>query len=450
MRVSIIGTGYVGLTTALALAYIGNEVHCIDQNPRVLESLTDGRVPIHEPGIEDLMAMNLSLTFGEWDSFDPASDVVFIAVGTPRKDNGDADLTYVEAVADEIGRRIDEKQALTVAVKSTVPLGTARRVEAILINHFRERGLATRFSVASNPEFLREGAALYDTFYPDRIVVGANESFAVNTLRELYTPILEQTFTPPAGIPRPQGDKLPVFLTTTPTSAELTKYAANAFLAMKISFVNEFAGLAEYVGADITEVARGIGLDDRIGLRYLAAGAGWGGSCFGKDVSAIRHTAAQYGYDMYLVEAAVQANLRQHESIVKKLQARLKVLRGTTIGLLGIAFKPNTDDVRDAPFLSVARRLLELGATVKTHDPVAMPTCRRNHPDLDVIYCDTPEELARDCDALALLTEWDEFRHLDYVKLGQGMRQRIIVDGRNALNRVAIKAVGFTYVGVGR
>lgn len=450
MIVSIIGTGYVGLTTSVALAYLGHEVNCIDQNPQVVECLSNRRVPIHEPGIRELLAMNLPITFGGWDSFNTDSDVIFIAVGTPCKPNGDADLSYVEDVAAEIGRRVEEKPFLTVVVKSTVPLGTARRVESIITSRLEERYIATRLSVASNPEFLREGASLYDTFYPDRIVVGAKENFAINTLRELYTPILEQTFTPPSSIPRPQGNKLPVFLTTAPTSAELIKYASNAFLAMKISFINEFAGLAEHVGADITEVARGIGLDERIGMRYLVAGAGWGGSCFGKDISTILHTANQYNYDMYLLEATVKANQRQHESIIKKLQSELKVIRGTTIGILGISFKPDTDDVRDAPFLAIARRLAELGASVKAHDPVAAPTCRRKHPDLDVTYCDTPEELAANCDALVLITEWDTFRNMDYDALGQKMRHKIIVDGRNVLNHRALKSAGFIYLGVGR
>ncbi len=450
MKVCIIGTGYVGLTTAIALAYIGHEVKCIDQNPALVECLSDGRVPIHEPGVKELLAMNPPLSFGDWESFDPNPDVIFIAVGTPRKENGDADLAYVEAVAAEIGQRVDEKNHLTVVVKSTVPLGSARRVESIITANLRERYVTTRLAVASNPEFLREGAALYDTFYPDRIVVGANDNHAINTLRELYTPILQQTFTPPSSIPHPQGNKLPVFLTTTPTSAELIKYATNAFLAMKISFINEFAGLAEHVGADITEVARGIGLDERIGMRYLMAGAGWGGSCFGKDVSAILHTANQYNYNMHLLEATVKTNHRQHESIVKKLQTHLKVIRGTTIGMLGIAFKPNTDDVRDAPSISIAQRLLELGASVKAYDPVAIPTCRQYHPNLDIKYCDSPEVLAENCDTLVLVTEWDEFRHLDYAKLGRKMRQQIIIDGRNVLNPQKLISAGFLYQGVGR
>lgn len=450
MKITLIGAGYVGLTTAVALAYIGHEVKCIDQNSSVVECLSGGRVPIHEPGLKELLAMNLPLAFGGWEGFDPTSNIIFIAVGTPGKHNGDADLTNVEAVAAEIGRRAGENQHLTVAVKSTVPLGSARRVESIIAAGLKERGVSTFLSVASNPEFLREGAALYDTFYPDRILVGASETFALNTLREVYTPILEQTFIPPAPITRPHGQKLPVYLTTTPTSAELIKYAANSFLAMKISFINEFAGLAEHVGADITEVARGIGLDQRIGTGYLMAGAGWGGSCLGKDVSAILHTAKQYDYDMHLVEAAVKVNLRQHESIVRKLQSQLKVIRGTTIGLLGISFKPDTDDVRNAPFLAIAMRLMELGASVKAHDPVAMAACQQKNPALGVNYCATIEELALDCDALVLVTEWDSFRHLDYAALGMLMRQKIIVDGRNALNPRAIIEAGFVYIGVGR
>lgn len=451
MRVSIVGTGYVGLTTAVALGYIGHNVKCIDQNPHIIDSLSKGVVPIHEPGIKEMLIENKNIQFGRWDDFDSESDVIFIAVGTPQKPNGDADLSYVEAVAHEIGKRINEnRDTIVVVVKSTVPLGSARRVESIIFANLRERNISTSVAIASNPEFLREGAALYDTMYPDRIVIGSNETIAVNIIKELYRPILEQKFIPPATIPRPQGNKLPVFFTTTPTSAELIKYATNTFLAMKISFINEFAGLAERVGADITEVARGIGLDERIGLRYLMSGAGWGGSCFGKDTSAILHTAKQYNYDMFLVEATIKANKRQQESIVNKLQSELKVIRGTNIGILGLSFKPDTDDVRDAPFLHIAQRLIDLGAIVRVHDPVAMPTCRMKHPGLGVTYCNTPEELAEDCDALVLVTEWDLYQHLDYGKLGRKMKKKIIVDGRNALNPNVLKMADFVYVGVGR
>jgi len=448
-RVTIIGAGYVGLTTAAALAYTGHTVSCIDRNPEVLYSLSCGRAPFHEPGLKELLADGLLLSFGGWEIFDPLADAIFIAVATPGNPGGDANLSYVETVAEEIGRRIDKRANTVVVVKSTVPPGTARRVEAIISATLETRGISTNLSIASNPEFLREGTALYDMFYPDRIVVGANNELAVDTLRQMFTSILEQTFKPPAPVPRPQNYKLPVFFTTTPDSAELIKYAANAFLAMKISFINEFAGLAEHVGADITEVARGIGLDERIGRCYLMAGAGWGGSCFGKDISAILHTARQFNYDMYMLEATVKANLRQQESIIKKLQSELKVLRGTTIGILGISFKPGTDDVREAPFIAIARRLIELGAVVKAFDPVAIPSCRRNHPDLTVIYVNNAEEAAKNCDALVLITEWDVFSHLDYEKLGNNMKQKLIIDGRNALNPKTLIKNGFKYMGVG-
>lgn len=449
MRVTIIGAGYVGLTTAVALAYTGHEVSCIDKNPGVIYSLSSGRVLFYEPGLQELLATGLLLPFGGWEIFNPQADVIFITVETPGNPGGNANLNYVETVAEEIGSRLDKRANTVVVVKSTVPPGTVRRVEAIISATLRARGISTNPSIAANPEFLREGAALYDVFYPDRIVVGASDQLAVNTLRQLYTPILERTFTPPAPVPRPKNNKLPVFLTTTPESAELIKYAANAFLAMRISFINEIAGLAERMGANITEVATGIGLDERIGLRYLTAGAGWGGSCFGKDINALLHTARQFNYDMYLLEATVRANLRQYESIIKKLQSELKVLRGATIGMLGISFKPGTEDVREAPFIAIAGRLIELGAIVKAYDPVAIPSCRRNHPDLTVIYVNSAEEAAQNCDALVLITEWDIFRHLDYEKLGSIMRRKLIIDGRNALSPIALTQKGFRYIGVG-
>jgi UDPglucose 6-dehydrogenase len=432
----------------VALSYTGHEVLCIDKNPAVIASLCSGRVPFHEPGLQEMLADGLRMIFGGWEIFDTRAEVIFITAETPAYPDGRANLGHVENIAEEIGRRLDKRAPIVVVVKSTVPPGTARRVERIISATLKTRGMRTNLSIAANPEFLREGAALRDIFYPDRIVVGTRDPLAAHALRRLYTPILEQTFKPPA--PLPQKDKLPVFLTTTPESAELIKYAANAFLAIKISFINEFAGLAEHVGADITEVARGVGLDQRIGPRYLSAGAGWGGSCFSKDISAMLHTARQFNYDMFMLEAAVKANLRQCQSILDKLQSELTVIRGTTIGLLGIAFKPDTDDVRNAPCLCLARRLIELGAAVKVYDPVAIPACRRDHPDLTVIYAASAEEAAENSHALVLITEWEAFRHMDYAKLGQIMRQKLFIDGRNALSPVELTSLGFKYIGVGR
>jgi UDPglucose 6-dehydrogenase len=451
MRITAIGCGYVGLTTAIALAYLGHRVHCIDADAQKLKALEAGEVPIHEPGLQDLLGKVWErISFGSWDSFSGKEDVVIIAVGTPRKGDGGTDLSYVEAVALELGKRFSEDRLPLIVNKSTVPVGTARRVESLLGQEFRKRDMKVHTVVASNPEFLREGAALFDTFYPDRIVVGAKEGSAVNTLREMYEPIFEQTFVPPEFLPRPEGYPLPALVTTTPTSAELIKYAANTFLAMKISFINEIAGFTEKVGADIKEVARGVGLDRRIGSRYLNAGIGWGGSCFGKDVQALIHMASQYEYDVAISKAAFLVNERQREEIVKKLQLALKVINGHTIGLLGISFKPGTDDVRDAPAVTIAGRLLELGAHVRAYDPAAMDSAKKAHPDLPIDYVQNPEELFRGVDAVVLVTEWKEFLHLSFGKLCVLMRQRILIDGRNSLDPEELRSLGFTYIGIGR
>ncbi|SFR14233.1 UDPglucose 6-dehydrogenase [Desulfoscipio geothermicus DSM 3669] len=451
MQITVIGCGYVGLTTSVALAYIGHRVHCIDQNQERVQALQNGIVPMHEMGVAELLGqLRDRISFGRWDSFNLTTEVIIIAVGTPRKDNGEADTSYVEAVARELGQRLSGDGLPIIVNKSTVPIGSARRVESVVSYYLKSRGINIPVTVASNPEFLREGVALYDTFYPDRIVVGANQGEAINILREMYAPILEQTFIPPEFLPRPDSYNLPAFITTTPTSAELIKYAANTFLAMKISYINEIAGLAERVGADILEVARGIGLDKRIGVQYLNAGIGWGGSCFGKDVQALIHTAGQYDYDMPLSSATIQVNLRQREEIIRKLQSALKVLRGSTVGLLGLSFKPGTDDLRDAPSITVAKRLIEMGAHVKAYDPVAMENCRKSHPELDMLYANSAEELAHGSDALVLVTEWKEFLSLPYNQLGKLMRQKVIVDGRNVLDRQLLTEAGFNYIGVGR
>jgi len=452
MKVLIVGSGYVGLTTGSALAYLGHEVILLDNNVERIERLRSGEVPIHERGLAEVIeeARGNMRFISSWDAFDPSAAIVIIAVGTPNKGNGDVDLSYVEIVARSIGERLTAEADPVVVNKSTVPIGSARRVKSIIEEELRKRGMARSIDVASNPEFLREGEALFDTFYPDRIVIGVESDQAKLRLMNLYEPLLEQTFTPPRVVRRPEGLPLPNLLTTSPTSAELIKYAANSFLAMKISFINEFAGLAELVGADITEVPQGIGLDKRIGPRFLNAGIGWGGSCFGKDTAAIVYTAGQYNYDMPLVQATIQTNYRQREVVIRKLQAQLKVLRGATIGLLGLAFKPNTDDLRDAPAIDIIRGLLELGAHVKAYDPVAMPNCQAQYPHLDVAYADSAASLFDGCDALVLVTEWEEFLHLPYGLLADRMRQRLIVDGRNVLDQGILDRAGIAYGAVGR
>jgi len=451
LKVTIIGCGYVGLTTGAALAHIGHSVHCIEAEAGRLKALRAGEVPIHERGLSELLGeIGERITFGGWETFKSDADVVVIAVGTPRKQNGEADLSFVEAASRELGRLISGERLPVIVNKSTVPIGSARRAESVVTHELRKRGIEGNPVVASNPEFLREGMALFDTFYPDRIVIGARDVRAINILREMYGPILEQTFVPARFLPRPEGFMLPVLVTTSPISAELIKYAANTFLAMKISFIGEVAGFADLVGADIKEVARGIGLDRRIGPQYLKAGVGWGGSCFGKDIQALLHMSGQYEYDMPLCRAAYDANQRQREEVIRKLQAALKVIRGHTVGLLGLSFKPDTDDIRDAPAVTIARRLLECGAHVRAYDPKAMENTRRTHPELDIGYAASAGEVFQGADAVVLVTEWEEFLRLPFDRLAEVMRQRVLIDGRNALDAEGLRALGFHYMGIGR
>lgn len=450
MKATIIGTGYVGLTTGVALAYLGHQVTCVDKNPDIVNKLKQGKATIHEPGLEVLLEQSLSRLSVRQDIPELSEGVVIIAVGTPTKENGDADLRYVDAAAKEVAECIQPGASLVIVNKSTVPIGSARHVTGIVERTLTARDVQARVWVASNPEFLAEGRAMHDSFYPDRIVIGADDPTAVGMLRELYAPLLEQTFEPPNDLPRPERYTLPPLITTTPTSAELTKYAANSFLATKISFINEFAGLAERVGADITEVARAIGLDNRIGNKFLHAGIGWGGSCFGKDTQAIITTAQSYDYTMPIVEAAMSVNYRQRLQVVDKLQQHLKVLRGNTIGILGLAFKGNTDDLRDAPALTLIQHLADRGAVLRVHDPIAMPNAQRLYPDLPVTYCDTLTCLAQSCDALVVVTDWNDYRFMPLADMKAVMRGDLLVDARNLLHAEDVLPHGLTYVGVGR
>ena len=453
MKVVIIGTGYVGLTTGVALAYFGHEVVGLDVDEEKIERLKKGEPPIFEPHLAELMELSkdrLSFTTRYEDAI-PQADVVFIAVGTPSLSDGNPNLSYVKRAAEEVGRHLGD--GFTVVVnKSTVPVGSGNWVESLVRDAFEARnGRAPlgRYAVASNPEFLREGAALADTLYPDRIVVGAEDPRAVEVMYTLYKPIIEQTFPAPNFLPRPEGLSAVPFITTDIPSAELIKYAANAFLALKISFINEIAQLAEKVGADVTRVAQAIGLDVRIGSRFLQAGIGWGGSCFGKDTAALVATAREYGVPTPIVEAAREVNYQQRERVVEKLLDALKILKGRTVGLLGLAFKPHTDDLRDAPALDIAKKLIARGVKVKAHDPVALENARRMFPDLGICYCDRPEDAAKDADALVLVTEWPEYRELDWARVRSLMRHPLILDGRNFLDRKALVELGFEYMGMG-
>jgi UDPglucose 6-dehydrogenase len=452
VNVAIIGTGYVGLTTGACLAFLGHCVTCVDADEGKIAELEGGGVPFYEPHLEDLVAAgrhNLRFTTSYAEAI-PQAEVVFIAVGTPPGEGGAPDLQYLKAAARAVGENLGERFTVIVN-KSTVPIGSGNWVDS-LVRDAVDGSTGSRngrpFAVASNPEFLREGSAISDSLYPDRIVVGADEPQTAQVLYTLYRPISDQTFQAPAFLPRPENVGVVPLISTDLESAELIKYAANAFLALKISYINEIGQLAEKVGADIAQVARGIGLDARIGPRFLQAGIGWGGSCFGKDTAALVATAAEYTLDMPIVKAAREVNRRQRDRVVEKLLGELKILKGRTVGLLGLAFKPNTDDLREAPALDVARRLIERGVRVKAHDPVAMDRFRKEHPNLDVVLCAAAEETAQDADALVLVTEWPEYRDLNWERVAATMRSRIVLDGRQVLDRARLARAGFRYVGL--
>jgi UDPglucose 6-dehydrogenase len=446
MNVAIIGTGYVGLTTGACLAFLGHDVTCVDVAEDKIAALERGEVPIYEPYLAELIAgarANLHFTT-DYSKAIPNAQVVFIAVGTPSSGTGAPNLRYLEAAARAIGEHL--AQPYTVIVnKSTVPIGSGNWVGSLVREAIGSRA-DCRFSVASNPEFLREGTAIFDSLYADRVVIGTDEAHAAEVLYTLYRPVLEQTFQAPSYLDRPEDLGAVPLISTDLASAELIKYSANAFLALKISFINEIGGLAEKVGADIMQVAKGMGLDARIGTRFLQAGIGWGGSCFGKDTAALVSTAGEYGLDMPIVKAAREMNRRQRERVVEKLLSELKILKGRTVGLLGLAFKPHTDDLREAPAIDIARKLIERGVRVRVHDPVAMERFRKEHADIEVTCCESAPDVARDSDALVLVTEWPEYRELDWEALLPSMRTPIVLDGRNALDKLRMARAGYRYL----
>jgi UDPglucose 6-dehydrogenase len=448
VNVSILGTGYVGLTTGVCLAYLGHRVTCVDADAEKVRALERGEVPFYEPHLEELIAAsrhNLCYTT-DYSQAIPEAQVVFIAVGTPPGPNGSPDLKYLRAAAQGVGEHLGDHFTVIVN-KSTVPIGSGNWVGSLVRDAAAPKGRGPDcFAVASNPEFLREGSALFDSLYPDRVVIGAEEPKTAEVLYTLYRPLLEQTFQPPPFLPRPDRLGAVPLISTDLASAELIKYAANAFLSTKISYINEIGQLAGRVGANIAHVARGMGLDARIGTRFLQAGIGWGGSCFGKDTAALVATAAEYGLEMPIVTAAREVNAKQRERVVERLLAELKILKGRTIGLLGLAFKPDTDDLREAPALDVARRLIDRGARVQAHDPVAMDRFRREYPDLGVNLCATAADAARDADALVLVTEWPQYRDLPWESLAAGMRTAVLLDGRHVLDPERLQRAGFRYL----
>jgi len=463
MRVCVIGTGYVGLVTGVCLAHIGHHVICVDNNEEKIKLMKSGQSPIYEPGLSELMhgaseSGRLEFT-SDLGAGVAHGEILFIAVGTPPLPTGESDTRYVEAVARGIGAHLNDGYKVIVN-KSTVPIGSGDWVRMIVLDGVAERQkslvtaggvpeeerieqIAAEFDVVSNPEFLREGSAVYDTFNPDRIVLGSNNPKAIAMMQELYAPLVERKFAEDQSLP-----PVPVVVTDV-NSAEMIKYAANAFLATKISFINEVANICDRVGADVTQVAKGIGLDSRIGNKFLQAGIGWGGSCFPKDVLALIHTAEDYGHEAQLLKAAVSVNQRQRLIAVEKLQQELKILKGKTVGLLGLTFKPDTDDLRDAPALNLIEQLNRLGTKVKAYDPIISQTGMR-HGLSGVIVETDPERLADGCDALVLVTDWEQFRNLDYVKMAKLMNNPVMIDGRNFLDREALESAGFRFLGIGR
>ena len=439
MKITVIGTGYVGLVTGTCLAEVGNEVLCLDVDPKKIAILKAGGIPIYEPGLEDMVKRNveagrLSFTTDIEESV-AFGQIQFIAVGTPPDEDGSADLQYVVAAARNIGRHMTD--AKLVVDKSTVPVGTADKVKAALQEELAKRGVAIEFSVASNPEFLKEGAAVEDFMKPDRIVIGTDSEQATALLRQLYAPFQRN------------HDRLTVMDVR---SAELTKYAANAMLATRISFMNELAVLAEKLGADIEQVRHGIGSDPRIGYHFLYAGCGYGGSCFPKDVQALRRTGQENGIALRVLDAVEEANDAQKQILVNKLTAKLGTnLKGKHFAMWGLAFKPNTDDMREAPSRAMLEALWAMGASVAAYDPAAMEETHRVYGDrADLKLVDSPMNALEGADALLVVTEWKVFRSPNFDAMKTLLKAPLVFDGRNLYEPQAMREMGFEYFPIGR
>ncbi len=428
-NICVIGTGYVGLVTGVCFADLGNHVVCIDIDPYKIEILRSGKSPIYEPGLEELLERNMRsgrlLFTDNYTIGMERADFAFITVGTPMSDNGAADLRYVEAAAQEIGKNLT--RPVIIIDKSTVPVGTGDMVSDIVTRYARP---GIPFSVVSNPEFLREGSAVSDFFKPDRIVLGSTDRTAAQKVAELHAPLSAE------------------FIITDLRTAEMIKYASNAFLATRISFINEIAHICEKLGADVREVARGMGADRRIGPHFLDAGIGYGGSCFPKDVLALHHMAASSGCHPQLLQAVMDINHDARMRFVSKVQTLLGSLESMIVGVLGLSFKPNTDDMREAPSTDIIRALQAGGAHVKAYDPVAMERAADMMPS--VTFCATAYDAAKEADALLIVTEWNEFKQLNWEKVRSFMRRPIVVDGRNLYDPQEMADRGFVYWGVGR
>lgn len=462
MKICILGTGYVGLVTGTCLSDFGLEVICVDKDSEKIKGLNNGKVPIYEPNLEALIKKNVSagrLTFTtDFKKAVEQSKVIFIAVGTPPNDDGSANLKQIEKVAQQIAVSLNEYKV--IVNKSTVPIGTATKIKEI-INKYQTLSLrategnaaipssviarseATRqsqptskpfdFDIVSNPEFLREGSAIYDFTHPDKIVIGTTSPKALKIMQEIYRP-LYLIDTP--------------FVITNPETAELIKYACNAFLATKITFINEIANLCDKVGADVHQIAKAMGLDGRISPKFLHPGPGYGGSCFPKDTEALYHFASTCGYDFKLLKGVISANKRQRELMVEKIKPHLGNLKGKTIAILGLAFKQNTDDIRKSPSIDIIKLLLKEGVHIKCFDPLAIDNTKKILPE--ITYCKNEYEVAKGSDCLVIATEWNQFRNLDLLKIKKLLKSPILLDLRNLYDPVTLKSLGFIYEGVGR
>lgn len=433
MKICVVGSGYVGLVTGACLADFGNHVVGVDKDERKVEALRAGRIPIFEPGLDALVKKNteqgrLSFTTELGPAIE-AAQAVFIAVGTPPRPDGRADLTFIRQVAESIGQHLNGYKV--IITKSTVPTGTGKMVEEIVAE---KSGSRHQFAVASNPEFLREGSAIDDFLHPDRVVIGSRDPRAIEILHEIYAPLLQ------ANVP---------FVDTDVETAEMIKYASNGFLATKISFINEMAALCEAFGADVETVARGMGLDNRIGPRFLSPGPGFGGSCFPKDTMAVSQIAQDKGLTFRIIDAVLEANEATKARMVDKVERALGQLEGRTVGVLGLSFKADTDDIRDSPALPIVSKLVASGATVRAFDPAAMDACREVLPGT-VVYCRDEFEAAEGADCLLILTEWNQFRALELDRLRGLLQKPVIIDLRNLYQPRKMAKAGFHYISVGR
>jgi len=444
MKVCVIGTGYVGLVTGVCLAEIGHNVICVDKDEKKISLLSIGKVPIYEQGLEEIVRKNKdsgNISFSRDVGYGiKNSDIIFISVGTPPSPSGKPDLTAIDEVARAIGSSINGYKI--IVNKSTVPIGTAKRIKKIIKEN---QDNDHSFDIVSNPEFLKEGEAVDDAFFPERLVIGSESKKAIDIMKELYGPIINQDFDY-ARANSHKKEKVPVLITDS-TSSELIKYASNSFLASKISFINEIANLCERIGANILDVTYGMGLDSRIGTRFMKAGIGWGGSCFPKDVRALSYTAEEYGAGANILNAVIHVNNQQRFRVVQKAMDLLGIIDDKVIAVLGLSFKPNTNDTRETPSIAIINKFLELGAEVRVYDPVV-----KEYPsDMDkgAVMASDPYKTSDKADLLVLVTEWDEFLNLDYGKIKKIMRSPNIIDGRNCLCKKSLTDMGFNYKGIG-